>query len=917
MSGWYTSEEDATGPVIHARTLRDVIVDQNDPEAPGVGAALERALADGEHLVVAILRNAMALAYRETQRPEAAVASADQALGAARLAGAIDEEVRALTTLAMARLELGDFVQARADLEQARAAGPLDPLLAVAGAAVARHAGEVRLAVTLLEGVVADPAVGGVTRFKALNNLADVLMESHPVAALALLDQAAPLAALANPIYGPVLRANRGLAQAYAGDLPAALADLRAAELAMAHLQGGVFGAEFEAELARVLGQLRLLAEARAASARAVDALTGPGTELMRADALMGAGRLAAADGDRVAARGLLTQAYGMYAEQGRPAGVAIASIEALALSEEPDAARVAAHAETLTGLGLERDAARGWLTAGELAARHGDLDLAVSCWARAANLPGADPVVAFEARARSAIAGGADARATIDAAIAVIDERAAIATAPDLRHRIGADRVRFELLARELGAASPAAELDALLRGRPPGGVSGTGPARSADAPGTEELPGNEELRLQWRELARRVDSADEDPASLITLGAQLAETERALRASAWAHGSSGAGRRPSGLADLPAGMPILAVARVGDDAVAWSRDAATGTHDGPARWDDDTAVGAGGHAAAAVSLAARPGAAGAPEVRRVVLGSWSRVVDDLDQLGRVLARIAAGSGTPALVSGARALATELDDAVAGLLPGAAADPQAAATPELLLILDRGLEAAPWAALPSLWARQVTMTSLAATCAEPGPALRAGESGVTIATGPRLTHAHAEAEDVAAVWGGARRVATAPGLLAALATDAVVHIAAHASFRWDNALQSVVHLDDGPLALSEIVEVARARSAAGTPLRLVYFAACSLASAPTDVALPGAITTLTEHGITSVIAASLPLPDAHSRWIAHTVHEAVCRGATPAAGLARARAQVDPADPTTAVAWAALACLGVHTALP
>ncbi|HNQ07748.1 MAG TPA: hypothetical protein PKH97_11240, partial [Tetrasphaera sp.] len=90
-----------------------------------MGAAIERATAEGEHLVLAILRNAIAMAYRETARAGPAVDAADQALSAAqlaqvddladaaRLAEAVDEEVRAHTTLAMARLELGDFPRAR------------------------------------------------------------------------------------------------------------------------------------------------------------------------------------------------------------------------------------------------------------------------------------------------------------------------------------------------------------------------------------------------------------------------------------------------------------------------------------------------------------------------------------------------------------------------------------------------------------------------------------------------------------------------------------------------------------------------------------------------------------------------------------------------------------------------------------
>ncbi|MBK6885112.1 MAG: CHAT domain-containing protein [Tetrasphaera sp.] len=99
--------------------------------------------------------------------------------------------------------------------------------------------------------------------------------------------------------------------------------------------------------------------------------------------------------------------------------------------------------------------------------------------------------------------------------------------------------------------------------------------------------------------------------------------------------------------------------------------------------------------------------------------------------------------------------------------------------------------------------------------------------------------------------------------------------------------------------------------------IRLLYLAACSLASAPTDPALVGAVPTLAQSGIETVVAASIPLPDEHGPWIAQEVHRAVCRGLTPAAGLAAARTRVDPADPAQATGWAALACLGAYAAAP
>ena len=81
-----------------------------------------------------------------------------------------------------------------------------------------------------------------------------------------------------------------------------------------------------------------------------------------------------------------------------------------------------------------------------DAAASAGDVSAARSFWARARELPKADPVVALEADAHLAAAGGdpSTARTHIDAALSLIDGRAALAAAADLRQRLAAERLRL-----------------------------------------------------------------------------------------------------------------------------------------------------------------------------------------------------------------------------------------------------------------------------------------------------------------------------------------------------------------------------------------------------------------------------------------------------------------------------------------
>lgn len=327
-----------------------------------------------------------------------------------------------------------------------------------------------------------------------------------------------------------------------------------------------------------------------------------------------------------------------------------------------------------------------------------------------------------------------------------MIDTRAALASAPDLRHRIAAERAGFEQLLRRAGSTdSPSAQLDALLRARPPAALRSVGDSGDAwlAAPSRDRQPGGdvdpEELRLQWRELARRVESAEEDPATLICLGAQLADTERRLRAGAWAEGGSGVGRAASGLDDLvdAVGMPLLVLARIGPDVVGFHHDF-------------------GG-------------------VTTAVLGRWASLTTDLAHLERALARVASG-GEPAAYEKSRVLAGELDDLLGPLV--------APSNDSLLVLLDRGLDARALTALPRLWPRAVCFASLAMTAPTTNRP-KACLPGVLVAVGPRLLHAESESASVATTWNAAAPVATCAAVRAGVPGAGIIHLAAHASLRW------------------------------------------------------------------------------------------------------------------------------------
>ncbi len=829
---------------------------------PATAIAPARGLADdcraaGDLLAECVVRAELAWAMREIYDHTAAQDEIARAVQCAWRIEAGPQAARALVVRAMIRLELGEVQAARDDLRLATDAAPMSAAVRFGVAVLAGQSGDLSLTESLLREVLDDPGCDDLLATKVLNNLADLLTAARPRQALELLDRAARLAEGSSAHLAAIIEHNRGVALARDGQIAAALASFDLARGRLREVDGPVV--EHALEVAGVLGRLRLVPEARAALQEALLQLQSTGGALLRADALLSAGRLAADDAD-AAAVDLLGRAAQLYADQDRPYGRARALV---ALAEvggptAPTAADLVAAADRLEELGHHTEAGQARLLAADRLPH-----AASALLAQVAQSLEADPVTVTQARARLALAvdDPAGAQAQVDHALDLVDGRCRLAPFPELRHRMSAVRSRFEQLSRSAGVADdPATQLDVVLRRRP------------APMVAEMEASGIDPDRSRWRQLSHRLATADDDPQTLATLRREFAEVEARLRSHAWgAVAADGPARQaPMSAAELSThlGRDLVAVIRVGDSAVGYRSDGR--------------------------------------RVLRADLGAWSTMLELTDQIRRGLARIASSAGPTRhrAFAVSRDLMAQWDVRLSPVLSG---------TDDLAIVVDRGLEGAPWAGLRGLWTRAHTVSSLPATV--PRPATAATRvNRVLVGVGPGLRHAEAEAEGVAGVWSGVGRspvvTGTAGQLRALIASADIVHLAAHAMLRRDNPLQSPVSLHDGPLALGELIEM-------GAAPRLVYLSCCSLADQERDPVLVGAVPLLLQSGVGRVVASTMEIHDLHALELAMAVHRALRDGAEPDEGLARLRRDTDPGDPQQAGRWAALGGTGSFTGLP
>ncbi len=822
--------------------------------------------------------------------PRGAYASA----AAQRHSGDPVRRVEALRALGLAGKELGRLGEGvghlREALRVAESAG-----LAYAAAQVRMNLAGLLATAGDIDGALAAadaaaPVLTGADADRLRANRAYILARSGRVGEVARLERAgaAPPAAVG-------LRINTGLANALAGRLGRAESDLRAA-LAVAEREGlrhqaalarhnlafvavrrgDLPGAlalydEVEAELdgvderlcqlhldrAEALIAARLPGEARELLARALDRLAAGGYRCDTADALLLLAHAELADGDpyaaaRTAARAadeagsrtgsLLAEQVGLRARwaTGDRSACLLADAERTAVRLERHGwASAAADARTLAGLVALALGRHAHAERLLAAVRAGGGGSGGTVGAR---------VAARHAAALLRLAHGdrRGAAAAVRAGLRAVDEHAAALGAAELRGRAA-------------GWAAELADLGLRLADGPRALLAAAERARAiADRPPAVRPPHDRRLGGLLAEL-RRVSAQVPDRPELLAAQARLetairARTHRLVACRPSVRGWSWLAPR---LAGALGERMLVELVRIGDEL-------------------------------AAVTVAGG-------RFRRVPLGPYEPVRRDVRMLRFAVSCLARDEDDTA----ARAALTS----AAGRLDTRLIAPLRTRDRPLVVAPAGALHGVPWAALPSLGGRPLTVVPSAASWlravrlpppAAPGGARaggreRRGAHGpVTLVAGPGLANAGAEVAAVAAHHPGARVLtgpaASAEAVLAALDGAALAHIAAHGRFRADNALFSGIRLADGPLFTYDLERLDR-------PPRLMVLSACDAGQADVQAgeAVMGMVAAALSYGAGTVVASVSQVGDAATGELMAAFHRRLAAGAPPAEALAAA----------------------------
>jgi tetratricopeptide (TPR) repeat protein len=660
------------------------------------------------------------------------------------------------------------------------------------------------------------------------------------------------------------VRANLGVAAAREGDL---LAALRWYEQADAELAG--LGREDPLSLKDRVPALLVAGlsdEATDTARRAVELLEPRGRSTYLADAMLVQAEAELAAGDAAAAGELGRAAADQFADFGHARATvdarAVATLADLADAGAAAAAgpRAVAAARALAGeaeqAGLPRRALDLHLAAGEAAAARGDVAVADRELAMAAGGRASGPVDrrlrGWRAEAGRRLAAG-DRRGALRAAsagLAVLDRYRDALGAVELRAAVAAHGTELAALGLRVAVEDhrPAAVLSwaerhrAVCLQRPP--------VRPPHDPVLGALLG------ELRTVTAALDGAARAGRRATELDARRRRLEEAVRRRALLAPSAGA--------TAAAGVPVADLAaRLGDGALVEYL-----------RLGDRLAA-----------LTVVDGELGVCE-----LGDAGPVVRECRllrfALGRLAGRDAAEAAGRTFAANAAHAAAALDARLVAPLAGAVGDRP------IVVVPTGDLHALPWAALPSLRGRPVTVapsaTVWAAAVDRPEP-----QGHRLLVAGPDLPHAGEEVSTLRRAWPGARtltgRRATVAAVLTGLDGASVAHVAAHGHVRADQPLLSSLRLVDGRLTVYDLDRLER-------PPGLLVLSACDtgLSAVRPGDELMGFVAALLALGTRTVVAATGPLPDDAAAPFMAAVHRRRDAGRSAAEAVAEAQAECD-----------------------
>lgn len=226
------------------------------------------------------------------------------------------------------------------------------------------------------------------------------------------------------------------------------------------------------------------------------------------------------------------------------------------------------------------------------------------------------------------------------------------------------------------------------------------------------------------------------------------------------------------------------------------------------------------------------------------------------------------------------------------------------------LVVIPTGpLQSVPWSALPSCANRPVSVAPSAALWYAARRREAQASAQVTIACGPGLPGACAEAEAVAAIYRttaltGSR--ATVHAVTQGLSQTSLVHLAAHGQVRSDNPLFSSLRLADGPLTLYDLERLKRVAPT-------LVLAACDSGRAVvcTGDELLGFSASLLSLGARHLVASVIPVPDAETRPLMVALHRQLAAGQHVSEALSQAQRQLAAQGGKAMAAAAGFICIG------
>lgn len=284
--------------------------------------------------------------------------------------------------------------------------------------------------------------------------------------------------------------------------------------------------------------------------------------------------------------------------------------------------------------------------------------------------------------------------------------------------------------------------------------------------------------------------------------------------------------------------------------------------------------------------------------------IGRTADVAGETELVRSALRRLSAAFGTPRMLGQRQEVLRKAAARLEGvLLPPVGDGP--------VVVVPAGpLHSLPWAVLPALSGRPVTVTPSAAlwvrakTRAPDPPGSRA-----TLVAGPDLAGAAAEIDDLAALLPGSTVLtgpaATVAAALPALDGASVAHIACHGEFRPENPLFSALRLADGPVTGYDLQRLVR------VPETMVL-SACDVGRSAVTLGegLLGLSSSLLSLGARTLVAPLVPVPDSTTRSLMVAFHQRLAKGEPADVALAGARAALDD-DPAGYVTATAFVCLG------